>query len=104
MTIRFTRKSGQEFNSYDRERLASAVSRCVDCRQPGFEPYKPNAHNDTYWTVDSGNDWKVRFPQDATASFELVHRYSRSPEVQVSMQAVAPWLSHIFNCTSENLP
>lgn len=38
-------------------------------------PYKPNDWDDSFWTIDSGNDWKIKFYSEDKSIFEIIHRY-----------------------------
>lgn len=40
-------------------------------------PYKPNEDDDHYWTIDSGNDWKVTFFPDHPTRVHIRYRYNR---------------------------
>lgn len=55
----------------DRELFAKKLSYFINWS--GFEPYKPNINDDSFWTIDANNDWKVKFNGDA--EFELIYRY-----------------------------
>jgi hypothetical protein len=55
----------------DRESFAKELSFFIN--RWGFDPYKPNENDDSFWTIDSNNDWKVKFHSDT--EFELVYRY-----------------------------
>ncbi len=53
-------------------------------------PYMPNEGDDTFWTVDEGNDWKIQFYPDKLSEFEVRFRYDRgNPEQE---KALAGWL------------
>lgn len=55
----------------DRGDFARQLSFFLDHR--GFNPYKPNINDDSFWTIDANNDWKVSFYNDT--EFELSYRY-----------------------------
>ena len=84
-----------------RKRLVDFVSRTLEARDPStFTPYKPNEHDDTFWTVDSANDWKVRFLADEPHAFVLRFRYhaeGRNPHES----ALAAWLAVRLGATVE---
>lgn len=67
----------QSRNKYDsparRKQLAELLAILTNCG--GFEPYKPNTSDDFYWTVDAGNNWKVKFFHEDPYAFELIYRY-----------------------------
>lgn len=107
MTIRLT-TSNPECSFKDdgtRKRVATAVARCVDCAHAAYHhdglPYTPNKGDTSFWAVDGGNDWKVQFHAEAPLSFDLLHRYSQSVEVQQRMIALAHWLAAALNCKVE---
>jgi len=74
----------------DRKRLIDFLSITIEGRCGGFQPYKPNENDDTFWTLDSGNDWKVKFFPDEPSCFELRYRYqcAANPYEEV----LAAWL------------
>lgn len=43
-----------------------------------FDPYCPNAGNETYWTLDDNNNWKVLFfyHHGENDTFEIRYRYN----------------------------
>lgn len=64
-----------------------------------FPPYTPNESDDSVWTLDAGNDWKMLFIDD---TFELRHRYqindrARAHEysaVNEGVKSLAGWLAY----------
>lgn len=74
-----------------RLRLVTFISATIQGHKTdGFEPYKPNEHDDMYWTVDSGNNWKVKFHADQPHVFEIIYRYNTgNPDYE---KALAAWL------------
>jgi len=44
-------------------------------------PYRPNPSDFYYWTLDSGNNWKVKFYED-NQTIEIYHRYQMEKEVK----------------------
>lgn len=70
-----------------REAFAKELSYFISWR--GFWPYKPNGNDDSFWIIDEGNNWKVKFHSCKSNSdkfhsdkslagdnvFELVYRY-----------------------------
>jgi hypothetical protein len=74
----------------NRGEMAAFVSGCMgDCYRD-FEPYKPMAHDDTFWTVDRGNDWKVKFFPDRPNEMEIMHRYRDADGVR----KLCEWVAH----------
>lgn len=81
-------KKGAEL---DRKDMAEFVSNCMgDDNRHGFEPYMPNEGDDTFWTVDMGNDWKVKFFDDNLRVMEIYHRY----HVKEAIEALATWVAY----------
>ncbi len=76
---------------------ANLLSLVVEGRRidESFSPYKPNVNDDTYWTVDRGNDWKVSFPSN---SRQFVIRYRYNNPTADKEAALAGWLSARFGC------
>ena len=62
-----------------------------------FEPYLPMPDNDTFWTLDSGNDWKLIFLPDEPNCFIIRYRY-QNPTNQKE-EALAAWLQVRINVT-----
>ncbi len=56
-----------------------------------FTPYHPD-HDELFWTVDSGNDWKVKFFHDDPYSFRLTYRYANHGWGGGKEAALAGWL------------
>lgn len=61
-------------DSYDRMRFAKIVSNLFP-HSSNFDPYKPNEWDDSFWTLDQGNDYKLKFLSDEPNKVELRHRY-----------------------------
>ncbi len=81
-----------------RKALVDLLSATIQGRpRDSFEPYCPNEHDDTYWTLDSANDWKVCFPgslssgpnSDDLCVFEVRYRYEQGTPKEA---ALAGWL------------
>lgn len=49
-------------------------------------PYKPNEWDDSFWTIDSGNDWKIKFHDEQ--SFEVIHRYQINDKTRTDYSSV----------------
>ena len=56
-----------------------------------FEPYCPNEHDDTFWTLDCGNDWNVIFLLDEPSVFVIRYRYQCA--ANPFEEALAGWLA-----------
>ncbi len=52
-------------------------------------PYEGNRGDDSFWHVDSGNDWYVRFDESGT-SMEIRHRYHNKP----ATEAISTWIAY----------
>lgn len=39
-------------------------------------PYKPNEGDSYFWTLDGGNDWKVKFFEEDPTRFDIIYRYN----------------------------
>jgi len=75
----------------NRKHLAEFLSATIEGDSSrGFSPYKPNEKDDTFWTLDSGNDWKVKFYPESPNIFEIIYRY-QCPANQFE-EALAGWL------------
>lgn len=95
------------------ERRADMAKRLAAIYNPtkfdaGFEPYKPNEDDDSYWTIDINNNMKVRF-FDAPGrqnEFELNHRYARGQAHHRRELAFAVWLYEKINAVlaDEEIP
>ncbi len=83
------------FNLNDkREMIATLAHAMVDARgdkrsfmNEGI-PYKPNEWDDSFWTVDAGNDWKVKFYEDDNTVFEVIHRYQIHDKTRTEYSSV----------------
>jgi hypothetical protein len=60
----------------------------------GFEPYMPNEWDDYYWTLDNGNDWKIKFNggnyNDKPGTIEIYHRYSNYEMIET----ICKWIAY----------
>ncbi len=102
MKITFTNTKDKTFSNLEERRcLARKVSDLIS-HQFEFEPYMTTEGDHSYWTVDPGNDWKIKFIDNKT--FQLIHRYSQSPVVQQEMQVIALELATIYECETEIMP
>lgn len=67
--------------SKQREMVATMAHAMVDARGDKLSfgnvgiPYKPNDWDDSFWTIDAGNDWKIKFYSEDNSIFEIIHRY-----------------------------
>lgn len=75
-----------------RKRFVEFLSTTIEGRKGNgeFEPYKPNEHDDTFWTLDSGNNWKIKFFRETPDVFELIYRYQCKENSYE--EALAGWL------------
>lgn len=81
-----------------RKRFAHMLSCMIDGRGPedSFSPYCPNEREDTYWTLDRGNDWKVTFYPEKPETFRIRYRYNGLSQDKES--ALAGWLVSRLGC------
>lgn len=76
----------------NRELIVNLASEMVEARglknsykNEGI-PYKPNEWDDSFWTIDAGNDWKIKFHDEH--SFEVIHRYQINDKTRTEYSAV----------------
>jgi len=67
------------------EFLSFTVNGCF-----GFEPYCPNKEDTTFWVIDIGNDWKVKFDEQDWSTFEIIYRYEHPSNK--AEETLASWL------------
>ncbi len=75
-----------------REQCARRLGRLVSVYD--IDPYKPNEDDDRYWTIDSGNDWKVKFFVLHPNRVQIRYRYnhpSRDLETPLAGWIIARW-------------
>ena len=71
-----------EQNIVDRESLAIRAANAMCGIYTGsFEPYKPTAHDDSFWTIDKDNNWKLQFFEDSLNKVAVIHRYGNREAV-----------------------
>jgi hypothetical protein len=71
-------------NVADRAKMVEQISfLLIGRKQRGFEPYMPNDNDDTYWTIDMGNDWKIGFEDEKLNVIYVMYRYSTNNEEKV---------------------
>lgn len=82
-------------NIDNRGKFAEQLSYFIHYR--GFVPYKPNKNDDSFWTIDGNNNWKVKFYSDEI--FELIYRYDggyfcdEKPSFLLSK-----WVAFLYDC------
>ena len=83
-------KNHKYADSQSRINFARFLSLIIDADKD-FSPYMPNQNDDTFWTLDSGNDWKIVFNErDGFETFRLFYRYNAGyPEYE---RALFGWL------------
>lgn len=85
--------------SVKKENLAKFLAGTIEGGNQ-FSPYKPNENDDTFWTIDSANDWKVKFFLETPNVFEIIYRYQNSRKYE---EALCGWLMIRINAdTQEN--
>lgn len=70
-----------------KQRFAEAVAKLF-MNDSDFQPYRPNDADWDFWTVDQGNDWKLKFLADNAV--QVRHRYSNGE----AMTSLAGWLAY----------
>lgn len=91
-----------EFNvSTNRVQFAERLSCFIDGQGPedGFEPYCPNAGDDTFWRLSRGNNWTVIFYPERPDQFTIQHRYDGPQNDKEA--ALAGWLVARLGCVIE---
>jgi hypothetical protein len=76
----------------ERQRIAEFLASTINgyyCFCANGFPYKPNLPDDYFWTLDEGNDWKVRFFEDHAKSFQIIHRYNNYEAIKGLSEWVA---------------
>lgn len=91
--------SYQLVSEKDREWFAQSLSHIIEAGgQSSFQPYKPNENDDYFWTLDAGNDWKVKFFEEDYKSFGIIYRY----EDRNNREGIlAEWLKVRFGATEK---
>lgn len=86
-------------NSYDtserRCELATFLAYTISGHQLGEPyniPYMPNDGDDYFWTLDGGNNWKLKFDKDCPNEFEIYHRYGDASKGNDMVERLAGWL------------
>lgn len=112
MKVTVTVKNWDMSSPANREHLATLASQLLGVSGYAYThskdiPYMPNEGDTSYWTLDAGNDWKIKFLD--TNTFELIQRYqindcSRAHEVHKvneGVKALAGFLAYRLNgvCT-----
>ena len=114
MKVLVTTKSQFSLSKDETRRfIATLASSIIEARGDGFPsrtnglPYMPNEGDTSFWTVDSGNDWKIKFSDTSINTFEVIHRYqindrSRSNEysgVNEAVKSLAGFLAYKLSGT-----
>ena len=76
--------------AYQRQHMAESIARFLNYDKD-FKPYCPNEHDDFYWTIDSGNDWKIQFLKDQPHRLQIRYRYQNADR-NPHEEALIPWL------------
>lgn len=87
--MRFKVKHISGFNSKSRVELAKMLSLVIDARKNEGIPLKPNEGDDTFWSLDSGNNWRLCFRPEPGV-FDVWHRYNAD-------SALFAWLVERFD-------
>lgn len=81
------------FNSKDieqRKEIVLWLSRVIEAPNFQFTPHQPNKNDGYFWTLDSANNWKVKFNEHEPDTFEIWHRYQC--EANQFEEALVGWL------------
>lgn len=91
----------------NRELIVNLASEIVEARglknsykNEGI-PYKPNEWDDSFWTIDAGNDWKIKFHDEH--SFEVIHRYQINDKTRTEYSAVNEGVKGLANLLAYKL-
>ena len=77
----------QYTHDIDRVLFVQLVCNCMS-NFGAFKPYMPNEGDDSFWTVDSANDWKVQFYTENR--MKIWHRYSD----RAAEHALEKWIAY----------
>jgi hypothetical protein len=69
------------YSTKERASLATQLSLMIEGRPVTGIPFMPNDGDTVFWTLDSGNDWKLRFSEKEPNVFEVWDRYHYGEEV-----------------------
>lgn len=86
----FKIRHGDYSQEHGRKRMAEVLSRIIDALGSAEVPYMPNRGDHSYWTLDQGNDWKVKFLEDRPDCIRVTYRYQC--EGNPYEEALAEWL------------
>jgi hypothetical protein len=113
MKVLVTMPKGDLSHPMQRRYIANLASNIVEVSSDGLPnamhrlPYMPNEGDTLFWTVDSHNDWKIKFKEGDQKTFEVIHRYqindpSRANEhnsVNEAVKSLAGWLAYRLSGT-----
>jgi hypothetical protein len=70
----------------DKTKLAQDLTAIIEegHLQDGI-PYTPNAGDLDFWTLDSGNNWKLKLPYDRPNEFMVWYRYHSQRTLEASL-------------------
>ncbi len=72
--------SRQSFDASARTELAAYLSHLIEGQARRGVPFMPNDGDTLFWTLDSGNDWKLKFHESEPNVFEVYQRYHAGEE------------------------
>ena len=81
-----------EIEPHQRWSLAKHMALAVEGQDCKETPYPISGDRTDYWTVDRGNDWKIKFFDDDLKKIEIIHRYWDGQAVE----ALTAWLAYRF--------
>lgn len=60
--------------------------------EPHNIPYNPNEGDDSFWIIDSGNNWRLTFNREKPNQFKIYHRYGNPTAGNDMVERLAGWL------------
>ncbi len=80
----------------ERKQFVKILSHIIEA-DSSFEPYPPIKSDDFYWTLDSGNNWKVTFYEYNPSRFSVNYRYQCN--AVKAEESLGEWLKYRLGCT-----
>lgn len=70
------------------------LSYTIEGEQINGVPYMPTDNDGMYWTLDSGNNWKLKFSEHDSTLFEIYHRYQCPEKGNDMVERLVKWLEY----------
>lgn len=86
-------------NSLTKQEIAYLVAAQLNWPKWDFQAYCPNKSDYFFWTVDEGNDWKLKFIQEEPGELWIYHRYGANEKINKQVQLLGEWLIARFGFT-----